>query len=90
MNSVPDWVWKAMSIFVIPILLWAINAQLTNQQHELRIGQMEQKLSQTSTIVESQREGLYSTKKEIEILKVRIDYVARGIDDIKNILEEKK
>lgn len=90
MNSIPDWVWKAMSIFVIPILLWAINAQLTNQQHELRIGQMEQKLSRNSTVLESQKEALYSTKKEIEILKVRIDYVARGIDDIKSILKEKK
>ena len=90
MQSIPDWVWKAMSIFVIPILLWAINAQLTNQQQELRLSQMEQKMVQTEGALDSQKESLYSTKKDIEILKVRMDYVARGIDDIKSILEEKK
>ncbi len=90
MQSIPDWVWKAMSVFVIPILLWAINAQLTSQQHELRITQIEQKVSQAEATLEVQKESLYSTKKDIEILKVRLDYVAKGIDDIKGMLEEKK
>jgi hypothetical protein len=90
MQSIPDWVWKVMSVFVLPILLWAINAQLTNQQHELRLSQMEQKMVQTEGVLDSQKESLYSTKKDIEILKVRMDYVAKGIDDIKSMLEEKK
>jgi len=90
MQSIPDWVWKAMSIFVVPILLWAINAQLTNQQQELRLTQMEQKMVQTEGVLDSQKESLYSTKKDIEILKVRMDYVAQGIDDIKGMLQEKK
>jgi|DEB0MinimDraft_10_1074344.scaffolds.fasta_scaffold60468_3 soluble cytochrome b562 len=90
MQSIPDWVWKAMSIFIVPILLWAINAQLTNQQQELRLTQMEQKMVQTEGVLDSQKESLYSTKKDIEILKVRMDYVAQGIDDIKGMLQEKK
>jgi hypothetical protein len=89
MQSIPDWVWKAMSVFVIPILLWAINAQLTNQQHELRITQIEQKVSQAEATLEVQKESLYSTKKDIEILKVRLDYVAQGIDDIKVMLNDR-
>ena len=89
MQSIPDWVWKAMSVFVIPILLWAIHAQLTNQQHELRITQIEQKVSQAEATLEVQKESLYSTKKDIEILKVRLDYVAQGIDDIKVMLNDR-
>jgi len=88
MQSIPDWVWKAMTVFIIPILLWAINAQLTTQQQELRISQMEQKISQTESTLDAQKESLYSTKKDIEILKVRMDYVAQGIDDIKSMLQK--
>mgnify|MGYP001219669672 CR=1 FL=1 len=85
---IPEWAWKVLSILIIPMFLWAINAHLSAQQQDLRISQLEQKSVQADTVLESQKESLYDTKKDIEILKVRMDYVAQGIDDIKELLSK--
>ena len=90
MQSIPEWVWKVLSMLTVPIFLWAIGTHMTVSQDAVRIGQLEQKISQAETTLDAQKESLYSTKKDIEILKVRLDYVAKGIDDIKGMLEEKK
>ena len=89
MQSIPEWAWKFLSILIIPIFLWAIGTHMAVSQDSVRIVQLEQKIMQTEAAVEGQRESIHSTQKDIEILKVRMDYVAEGIDDIKGMLQER-
>ena len=86
--NIPDWVWKVLSILIVPIFLWAIGTHMAVNQDAVRIAQLEQKISQTETVVEAQKENIYATQKDIEILKVRMDYIAQGIDDIKSLLSK--
>ena len=86
--NIPEWVWKVLSILILPIFLWAIGTHMAVSQDAVRISQLEQKISQTQTVVETQKENIYATQKDIEILKVRMDYIAQGIDDIKNMLKK--
>jgi septal ring factor EnvC (AmiA/AmiB activator) len=86
--QIPDWAWKLLTSLIIPIALWAIATHVTNSQHELRINQIEKELTKSTETIQTQKDSINSTKQDIEILKVRMDYVASGIDDIKHMLEE--
>ena len=89
MNSVPDWAWKVLQLFVLPIALWAIATHVTLQNQDLKIDAIQQQLSSTVKEVDGLDQEITQTQQDIEILKVRMEYVAKGIDDIKEMLENK-
>ena len=86
---IPDWAWKVLQVLIIPVALWAVATHVSAKNVELRLGQLEQKVNQNDQMLEKQKESINETRKDIEIMKVRIDYVAKGIDDIKKMLSEK-
>ena len=90
MNTIPDWAWKVLQLLIIPVLLWAIAMHMSIQQTEYRLGLMENKVNQNDNQLEAQMKDISNTQKDIEILKLRMDYVATGIDDIKEMLKEEK
>jgi hypothetical protein len=90
MNQIPDWAWKLLQLLIIPVALWAIATHVSIQQTEYRLGLMEGKVNQNDSQLEAQMKDISNTQKDIEILKVRMDYVATGIDDIKQMLKEDK
>lgn len=90
MDRIPDWAWKAVTSFIIPIAMWALASHVTIEQHELRISGVEERVQLNGKELEQHEATISSTQTDIEILKVRIDYVANGIDDIKEILNKKE
>lgn len=90
MSSIPDWAWKVLTSLIIPIMLWAIATHVASQSHDLRINQLEQKLSTNDQKFDIQEKSIVQTEQDIEILKVRMEYVATGIDDIKSMLEDRQ
>ncbi len=90
MTSIPDWAWKVLQLLVIPVALWAIATHMSVSHTDYRISQIESKVNQNDSQLEAQMKDISNTQKDIEILKVRMDYVANGIDDIKGMLEEKQ
>jgi septal ring factor EnvC (AmiA/AmiB activator) len=88
--AIPDWAWKLLTSLIIPILLWAIATHVASQSHDLRINQLEQKIVTNDQKFQVQEKSIQQTEQDIEILKVRMEYVAKGIDDIKSMLEEKQ
>ena len=90
MNSIPDWAWKVLQLFIIPVALWAIATHVNIMNQEMKIDAIEQQLSSAEKQIDGHDEKIVQTQQDIEILKVRMEYVAEGIDDIKEMLEEKK
>ena len=88
MNGIPDWAWKVLQLFILPVALWAIATHVTIKNQDLKIDAIQQQ----SSIAEKQLDGhdseITQTQQDIEILKVRMEYVAQGIDDIKRMLED--
>ena len=90
MQSIPDWAWKVLQLFILPISLWAIATHVTIQNQDLKLDTVQQKLTRTEKQLDGHDQEITQTQQDIEILKVRMEYIARGIDDIKEMLEEKK
>lgn len=87
MSNVPDWVFKVLQIFVIPIALWAIATHIAISNYAYRLNQLEQQNSTNSQQIAVQQVAITETKQDLEIMKVRLEYVAKGIDDIKTMLD---
>ena len=90
MNSIPDWAWKVLQLFIIPVALWAIATHVSMKNQELKIDAIETQLSSAEKQIDGNDEKIVQTQQDIEILKVRMEYVAKGIDDIKEMLEDKQ
>lgn len=90
MNSIPDWAWKVLQLFIIPVALWAIATHVSMKNQELKIDAIETQLSSAEKQIDGHDEKIVQTQQDIEILKVRMEYVAKGIDDIKEMLEERQ
>ena len=95
MVSIPDWAWKILQLFIIPVALWAIATHISLKNQELRLKYMEdqvkgveQSFSNAEQQLSSHQKAITKTEQDIEILKVRMEYVVKGIDDIKTMLEE--
>lgn len=88
--SIPDWAWKLLTTLIIPILLWAIATHVSSESHDLRLTQLEQKIINNDQKFQMQEKSIQQTEQDIEILKVRMEYVAEGIDDIKSMLEDRQ
>ena len=90
MNSIPDWAWKVLQLFIIPVALWAIATHVSMKNQELKIDAIETQLSSAEKQIDGNDEKIVQTQQDIEILKVRMEYVAKGIDDIKEMLEDRQ
>lgn len=90
MNSIPDWAWKVLQLFIVPVAMWAIATHVTLKNQELKIDAIQQQLSSTEKQLDGHTNEITKTQQDIEILKVRMEYVAKGIDDIKEMLAERK
>lgn len=90
MNSIPEWAWKVLQLFIIPVALWAIATHINLKSQELKISSLEKQSVNAEKALDGHEKDIYATKKDIEILKVRMEYVASGIDDIKKMLQEQK
>jgi uncharacterized coiled-coil protein SlyX len=86
--TIPDWAWKVLQLLVIPVALWAIATHVSAKSMELRMAQVEQKISLNEKQLTDHNKDISETKQDIAILKVRMEYVAQGIDDIKKMLED--
>jgi len=87
MNNIPDWFYKILQIVVIPIALWAIATHIAISNYAYRLNQLEQQNSANSQQIAVQQVSITETKQDLEIMKVRLEYVAKGIDDIKTMLD---
>ena len=88
MANIPDWAWKLLTSLIVPIALWAIATHVSIKNHDLRLTQLEQKVVNNDKQLQMQRESLGQTKQDIEIMKVRVEYISNGIDEIKTILQK--
>lgn len=88
MASIPDWAWKVLQLFIIPVALWAIATHINLKNQELRLNTIENDFVSTEKELDGHQKAISKTEQDIEILKVRMEYVAKGIDDIKTMLEE--
>lgn len=86
--TVPDWAWKVLQLMVIPVALWAIATHVSIKNHELRVNAIEQKISTNEQELESHQKDISDTRNDMEILKVRMEYVIKGIDEIKEMIQE--
>jgi len=86
--TVPDWAWKVLQLMVIPVALWAIATHVSIKNHELRVNTIEQKIASNEQELESHSKDISNTQNDMEILKVRMEYVVKGIDEIKDMIEE--
>jgi len=86
--TIPDWAWKVLQLLVIPVALWAIATHVSIKNHELRMSGIEQQISLNEKQLTDHNKDISETKQDIAILKVRMEYVAQGIDDIKKMLED--
>lgn len=88
MSGIPDWAWKALQLFIVPVALWAIATHINLKNQELRLSTMEKQFVSTEKELDNHQSAISETRQDIEILKVRMEYVVKGIDDIKDMLEE--
>lgn len=88
MASIPDWAWKVLQLFIIPVALWAIATHINLKNQELRLNTIENDFASTEKELDGHQKAISKTEQDIEILKVRMEYVVKGIDDIKSMLEE--
>ena len=88
MNGIPDWAWKVLQLFILPVALWAIATHVTIKNQDLKIDAIQQQLSIAEKQLDGHDSEITQTQQDIEILKVRMEYVAQGIDDIKRMLED--
>jgi septal ring factor EnvC (AmiA/AmiB activator) len=86
--TIPDWAWKVLQLMVIPVALWAIATHVSIKNHELRVNAIEQKITTNEQELDSHRKDISNTQNDMEILKVRMEYVVKGIDEIKDMIEE--
>jgi len=86
--NVPDWAWKVLQTLVLPIFIWALATHVSLKQTEYRLTQLEQKVQSNDQALDGQEKALADTRKDIEIMKVQMDYVAKGIDEIKEMLKK--
>jgi len=88
MNSIPDWAWKVLQLFILPVAIWAIATHINMKNQELRINTIEKDFASAEKELDGHQKAISKTEQDIEILKVRMEYVVKGIDDIKTMLEE--
>jgi chromosome segregation ATPase len=88
MSSVPDWAWKVLQLMVLPVAFWAIATHVSVKNQELRVNTIEQKIVSNEQELENHQKTISETKNDMEILKVRMEYVVKGIDEIKEMIEE--
>jgi len=88
MSSIPDWAWKVLQLFILPVAVWCIATQIEIKNQSLRLSNVEKEFVSTEKQLDSHQKDISATQQDIEILKVRMEYVVKGIDDIKEMLEE--
>jgi len=88
MSGIPDWFWKVLSGSIIPIVGWAIATHVENSNQNLRLGRIEQQIVATEQSLSKQDDSISQTKQDIEILKVKIDYISNNVESIKKMMEE--
>ena len=95
--TVPDWAWKVLQLFILPVAIWAVATHVDLKNQELVIDSIKDELSETKEMINKTEEKLVKsdedlskTQQDMEILKVRMEYVVEGIDDIKSMLKEQR
>lgn len=100
--TIPDWAWKVLQLIILPVSIWAIATHVTVKNHELKMESMHDKIeeakeqiddtqaqiAETHKKIAGNEDDISQTQKDIEVLKVRMEYVVKGIDDIKDMLKE--
>lgn len=100
--TIPDWAWKVLQLIILPVSIWAIATHVTVKNHELKMASIQDKIEDTKKSVEDTQikidetnkkiagneDDISQTQKDMEVLKVRMEYVVKGIDDIKDMLKE--
>jgi len=81
--SIPEWTWKAITGLISAVLLatmsWAWSA-------EARIAQVENDAAQCIGKLET----VNSNQSSIQVIETRLQYIERGIDEIKDLLKERQ
>lgn len=81
-----EWLWKILSVLVIPLLLWGVKLEVKNAVQDAEIAQLQTDLEEATSIsseVEAQGRAFVEMKTELK-------YTNKTLDEIKILLKERK
>lgn len=82
MDSIPDWVWKVISICVLPLAAWVWSTQGALTVQQLQIEHLAEKLSDQNKRVEE----ISDLKSDIKVLESKMDTVLEELGDVKKMM----
>lgn len=82
MDSIPDWVWKVISICVLPLAAWVWSTQGALTVQQLQIEHLAEKLDEQHKRVEE----ISDLKSDIKVLESKMDTVLDELGDVKKMM----
>jgi len=82
MDSIPDWVWKVISICVLPLAAWVWSTQGALTVQQLQIEHLAEKLDEQHKRVEE----ISDLKSDIKVLESKMDTVLEELGDVKKMM----
>jgi Tfp pilus assembly protein PilN len=85
MQSLPDWIWKVISLLVVPLGAWVWNAQASITIQELKMDHLAEKVEDQDKRVQE----ISDLKSDIKVLETKMDTVLEEIGDMKKMMVAK-
>ena len=82
MQSLPDWIWKIISLLVVPLAAWVWNAQGAITIQELKMDHLVEKIDDQQKRVQE----ISDLKSDIKVLESKMDTVIEEIADMKKMM----
>lgn len=79
MSKIPEWVWKTLSVLIIPAMIWATTLQIRFEKMETRLEVLD--LEKMQDTIEDDHVTLQLLKKDYEHMNKNLESLVRALEN---------